>query len=411
MILLCLLLLLRCTGFESLPLCYSSYKDVLALPIRGGKSLEGNWFSNVSYSHPGKFAYQKDFKLWLSSACPIQSRVFSFRRSNDIRNENTASKSKYIPTSCKLNEFDAASFLNTIRNRNLIHFGDSLVLQFVTMLICSLDAGLPINEIKYERVRWVDYGTQFGRRDCPYQNGSYCHIEDVKVVYPGYNASIEFIPDYHRYRPTVTIFSFLRHRNFTSSDILLVSLGLHYNTPDELRNRLRRFFHPLVTSHGPLHLVEESKHSRTSLSSFADFPVIIWRESSAQHFRSTPSGYYADEEAINNHSCVPYSNQLAAFQGDYRNRIVEEFFYENSLSIPIMRIWNISSSAYDQHTGLQNRTDEKRKKYDCTHFWDESGVFYAWREIFFNVLPIILDAVRNNEYSVIMEKKNPLVSR
>jgi hypothetical protein len=227
----------------------------------------------------------------------------------------------------------------------------------------------------------------------------------VKVTYPSYNASIEFIPDYHRYRSTVTILSFLRRRNFTSSDVLFVSLGLHYNTPDDLRNRLHRFFRPLLSLQ---RFVQETPHQDiTSLPHgiSTNLPVIIWRESSPQHFYSMPSGYYTDEESINSHSCVPYSNQLSAFQGDFRNRIIEDFLKENSLSIPIMRIWNISSSAYDQHIGLQNRTDEKRKQYDCTHFWDESGVFYSWREILFNVLPIILDAVKNGEYSVITDKK------
>jgi hypothetical protein len=361
-------------------LCYQSYHRDILHPV---KRISGTWKKHSLYSNLGHFSDKSNLDAFWESACPVQSRVFSCRR-KDLRpspgnHGYDVMTQRFSPDFCELKEFSSIDFLSVLRNRRLGVTGDSISMQFATMMICSLSSAFI--KAKYHII-WDDLYPLFGQADCKKGvEGKFCHFQGGTVSYPEYNATITFFPEWmHSQRPLELS---LWLSQFTSHDILLFNFGLHIHQSIEVIPRIEAFFKVLNQSFPSSSLIPDTTSSR-------QHPILIWRETSSQHFDSSgspeiPPGYYSKDR---NAACVPYTNVTVAHQEDYRNTIANA--YLEKLSIPIMRISEGTALAHDQHVGLQSRTDQK-ERYDCTHYCDSSGVFYYFREIFFNILPIILD--------------------
>eukprot|EP01040_Poterioochromonas_malhamensis_P015143 gene15143-16904_t len=289
----------------------------------------------------------------------VPSRIWSCRRldTNETSGHGyEAFSQRFVPSNCALKGFDPFDFMNTLRNRHLAMVGDSVTLQFYTLVVCSLHGTM---EAKYN-LTWKDFSNLFGPDDCPV--AKHCHLLSSSVYYPHYNTTITLHMEYgHR--------SFLVYYNrlqLTAKDIVIFNRGLHVREAERMQGEVRSLFDEYLN-------MPESHQ-----------PMLIWRETSPQHFHS-PNGYF--NWSIIKHPCHRYYNATKAYLEDYRNRFVDDLFtpYRH---VPIMRVWNVSSLASDQHVYLQNRTDERG--YDCTHFCENSGVFYYWREILYNILPLVI---------------------
>jgi hypothetical protein len=367
----------------SLELCYQSYENDILRPM---KTISGNWKKKSLYSNLGHFSGESNLDSFWKSACPVQSRVFSCRRRDPNASEGNhgydVMTTRFLPDSCKLKEFSANDFLSTIRNRRFGITGDSISMQFATMIICSLSS----EEIKANyHVEFDDVSATFGPADCkPGTSGKFCHFKRGTVSYPDYNATITFFPEWMHSQHPLELVTWLSQ--LSSNDILLFNFGLHIPKATFIP-RVNSFWKFLNQSF-PSDSIPDSTSNR-------QHPILIWRQTSSQHFDSSslpeiPPGYYSKDL---NAACAPYKNLALAQKGDYRNIIADAYF--EGLSIPIMRITEGTRLAYDQHVGLQSRTDQ-RERYDCTHFCDSSGVYYYWREIFFNMLPMVLDFYNSN---------------
>jgi hypothetical protein len=432
--------------------CYSSYENDI---LYRSREILGRWERNQIYRNRGTFAYQSNPLEWIASACPVQARIFSCRRYDE---ENRAKKRIKIdfegPTqdgalnnttahpaeekhhgydslnqvfhvaNCKLKTFDAETFLSLLRNRRFAIAGDSVSMQFAIMIICSLHlAGQPNRPgIKADyTLTWADHSKIFGKDDCMFTNGKFCHLGESSVYYPDYNVTIMYIADYEfddrgkmharhslkqyynaagfAYEPPSSIIpatSSIRTTGTHSSsstasannrDIMLLNIGLHLRDVSEVSG-----IYNMIS--------DEYNQTKANFLNISDPniyspPILIWRETSSQHFDTSesraPSGYFDSKH--NRHvttPCVAYKNTTQAYLEDYRNRYADRWFNENN-NIPIMRIANVTGLAVDQHIGKQHRSDTANAV-DCTHFCDESGIFYYWREVLYNMLPIIINS-------------------
>eukprot|EP01040_Poterioochromonas_malhamensis_P001090 gene1090-1157_t len=353
-------LILACSS-TALDFCYSSYSDIST------KQIVGSWRKGSHHENEGIFAHQRDLKEWWNHSCPVQSRVFSCRR-HDL-NETSghgyeAYSQRFIPENCQLKGFDPFDFLNTLRNRQLAIIGDSISTQFFTMISCSLHG---IVEAEYH-LDWLPLVSIFGSDDCV-ASGEHCHISNSHIYYPKYNTTISLILDYG----DPNLFNYYKIGHLTSNDIILMNRGVHVHREDRMIKELRTFFDQYLTD--PI-----SKR-----------PMIIWRETSPQHFH-TPNGHYDKETRYM--PCQAYANHTLAYETDYYNRDADQWF-SNFKQIPVMRIWNVTSIAWDQHILQQNRTDEENRQ-DCTHYCENSGVYYYWREILYNILPLVIQYRENS---------------
>eukprot|EP01040_Poterioochromonas_malhamensis_P010764 gene10764-11732_t len=292
---------------------------------------------------------------WWEHACPAQSRIWTCRRHD--ANETSghgyeAYSQRFVPSNCALRSFDPLEFMNMLRNR--LH--GAVAAQY--------------------NLSWHEVTKIFGPDDCP--KAEHCHLHSSSVYYPEYNTTITLYLEYF-FHPLLFYYEQLR---LTSNDIVLFNRGFHVHEENIMHEEVKSFFDEYLK-------LPESHQ-----------PLLIWRESSPQHF-DTPNGYYNRSRL--HFPCHPYNNVAKAYAEDFHNRFVDQMFtyYRH---IPIMRVWNVSSIAGDQHVSLQHRIDEPGG-YDCTHFCENSGVYYHWREVLYNILPFAIQykekSVRKSSISLI----------
>jgi hypothetical protein len=324
--------------------CYERYEDI------SSRKITGVWKENYSYQTPGKFDTH-DHK----PDCPFSSGYSC--HANAVKTAHL----KFTPNNCVLPEFNPYSFLQTLRNRRLFICGDSISLQFLTMLACSFHGA--VKDISYRPISDLREKTTF-------QSGS-----SGEIYYPQTNTTIIYSGSHinHIYNKPHAENSFKDYiqfgKLFSPYDIVLLNFGAHFDAPAKILNITRR-------------LAEEYNQTRTHHSS--THPILLWRETAPQHFHpssnhlAVPMGYYAGSA---NQSCTPFTNYTRAYRDDFRNRISEKWM--SKYSIPIMKIWNVSAPAWDQHYFSATKSD-------CTHFCEASGVYYYWRDLLFNIIPLLL---------------------
>eukprot|EP01040_Poterioochromonas_malhamensis_P013946 gene13946-15398_t len=335
--------------------CYSSFYDI------SSREILGSWVKGSFYDHLGVFAHERNMSEWWEHACPAQSRIWTCRQHD--ANETSghgyeAYSQRFVPNNCALRSFDPLEFMNMLRNRQLAMIGDSITLQFFTMVVCSLHGAVAADY----HLNWTPLTHIFGPDDCP--DVVHCHLGGSSVYYPHFNTTITLSLEY-LHHPFLFFHQQLR---LTSNDIVLFNRGIHVHEAKIMHEEVKSFFDEY------LKLPETHQ------------PMLIWRESSPQHF-DTPNGHYNKSRL--HFPCHPYNNFAKAYVKDFRNRVVDQILTYHK-HIPIMRVWNVSSIAGDHHVSLQHRIDEPGG-YDCTHFCENSGVYYYWREVLYNILPLVIE--------------------
>ena len=140
-------------------------------------------------------------------------------------------------------------------------------------------------------------------------------------------------------------------------------------------------------------------------STFHKLPLMIWRETSAQHFMGGEAGNYPLDETlkvslrhVNEATFECSSYPLEEMEGaNFRNTMLENpgFKDENiRLVMPILRIWNLTAMASDLHPrtlARKNEEDSDDATADCTHFCPTFGGMY---EIWSTLLQNFLGAAR-----------------
>jgi hypothetical protein len=318
-------------------LCYESYEDITH------RRMTGEWKKDQVYKLPGEF--EIDGK---TTTCPVRTYTCKDRTYG-----HEVAHQKFFPNGCDVPELDPLPFLHSLENRRLFLYGDSVTLEFFVFLICSL----------HQTTENIHYNIT---RDVRFKQG-FSHAE---VTYPISNTTISYLDFSLMGKPLEHHMQhYIGHgRLFSPYDILLLNYGLHYHTAAEM-----------------LHVVKSVVEDYNSTNPFTR-PILLWRDISPAHFDSeedgAPSGYWV---SMTKAPCVPYANFTKAFLQDYRNRICDHWMLK--YDIPIMRINNVTGLAWDQHYGI---VDLRKGFMDCGHFCEVSGVFYYWRDLLFNIVPLLL---------------------
>lgn len=153
-------------------------------------------------------------------------------------------------------------------------------------------------------------------------------------------------------------------------DIVMMNIGLHHNTPIS-------DFLPTTKKYAERY-AEMDGFKR---------PIFIWRETSPQHFdykdEDAPMGYHVS--LTKDPLCYEYPNYTLAYLQDFRNRLAESLM--KKYQIPIMRIYNVTRTEYMFHLGPGQVINRYT---DCTHFCQESGIYYYFRDLFYNIIPLVI---------------------
>mmetsp|Transcript_7674 Transcript_7674/g.21832 ORF Transcript_7674/g.21832 Transcript_7674/m.21832 type:complete len:316 (+) Transcript_7674:698-1645(+) len=161
------------------------------------------------------------------------------------------------------------------------------------------------------------------------------------------------------------------------TDIMLANMGLHHNRRGEFKLALTAFANLL-----------KYESERRAL------PLILWRDTSAQHFGGGEGGNYPRDHGylrnVDPHTfqCSKHSQEVMK-AWDWRNRYLTEMgFAADSfrVDIPIMRIWHVTSVAYWLHPRTHGFNTEHAVA-DCTHFCPTyGGIYEIWTTLLQNIL-------------------------
>ena len=195
----------------------------------------------------------------------------------------------FIPSNCYLKRFTMSAFLNLIAGRKLVLLGDSVTRQFYEYVIgrmrryqtynpniphgpleypiqdCSPLEGLLPTSPKPRLSRGCYHGT--------YKTENFCTAFKVPASKGKKAAHICFIYSHLEVLDEHNIGAF---NSLSRKDIVVANTGVHYNFPAFTRRYLRRFVGT----------------ARTARSENGDRPLLLWRETSSQHFAGGKAGYW-----------------------------------------------------------------------------------------------------------------------
>lgn len=339
--------------------CFQSVQEISDRPV------QGRWKDDHNYAHPMN-----------PNQCPIPCKY-----SCSGEKGSNLSHRYFQHDDCDLEEFNPSKFLSMFRNRRLLMIGDSITSQLWTMIACSIHAVVPTEyHITREPSGVVDEGLAF---------------------YKEYNFTFQYLCPFYRYhsRPSTlpandeaednnNLDDFLKFSNISSSfDLVIMNIGLH---------------HHLISTFRPI--VEKYIQQYDKMDP-ATRPILLWRETSPQHFdwrdENLPMGYHTTP--TKDPVCYEYPNYTLAFTQDFRNRLAELFM--NRYHIPIMRIYNVTRTENNAHNGLP---PGRNKFTDCTHFCQDSGIFYYMRDLLYNIIPVL---TKHREEELEDIKKNGVPKR
>mmetsp|Transcript_45384 Transcript_45384/g.116144 ORF Transcript_45384/g.116144 Transcript_45384/m.116144 type:complete len:508 (+) Transcript_45384:407-1930(+) len=294
-----------------------------------------------------------------------------------------------VTRDCKLMGFDPSRFLRIIKGRKLVFWGDSVARQFFNYLQLRLDAyALPaVGNFagRSSKLEPADPKRCVLHRFFNLQRGLQLSTACFKLPPADWDKDHTCV--YFHDREVGTAICYVKagltvvdDRNvvflnaMTENDIMFANIGLHHNHVRSLQRELEIFA-------GLLHHVAQERQ----------LPLILWRETTAQHFNGGEGGNWPTLLAEEMHSIVPGKFKCTKHrfkvmrQTNWRNDLLRDWGFQwrgpNStiaLKIPILNTWNLTAMADEQHPryltlgGGTNTTSTA----DCTHFCPHFGGMY-----------------------------------
>jgi hypothetical protein len=139
------------------------------------------------------------------------------------------------------------------------------------------------------------------------------------------------------------------------NSIVLINVGLHYNSAGNYRQFLQDF-------------------EQNCLKKNCTNGKLVWQETAAQHFPSSHNGYFQSHGRCSKGCTKLDRNKIIA--GDFRNRMANRMAFKYGL--PVMPTFEITHDAHDMHTQFNSKSG----LCDCTHFCNTPyGVFRAYNRV------------------------------
>jgi len=309
--------------------------------------------------------------------------------SKDHCHEHTESL-HLVPDDCELTALDPLTLLEQIRGRRMVFWGDSVMRQFMAYLVLRLK--------QHETHEGFDLKGNY--QDHPEADPELCRYSKELNSYGLELDPACFSLESDAFREQQACFWYLEDttalcyvkvttaivdnknvvfwNELTPNDIVLMNVGLHHNRRGDMKHALLSF----------AQLLAYTAKSRP-------LPLMIWRETSAQHFRGGDGGNYlmklsSELRSVdpNTFRCTKYPFQIMK-DADWRNRYVNEMGFVGHkfrVDFPILKVWNTTAMAYWLHPRTHGqRTDHAVA--DCSHFCPNyGGMFEVWSTLLQNFL-------------------------
>jgi hypothetical protein len=283
----------------------SSIPDVSSYPIIAARS---HYNSSTSTESSLEF---------INTACPAQVAHYTCYYHGDTKRAQNIEFKRFIPDPPTTeNEaclpFHPVEFLELIRNKEVIFYGDSILGNLWTSLFCSLysttHSTYSINFIKLDKCDELL---------CPLGEASHSYNHGGSIKFEHFNVTMHYM--------LVNTYdsNFVKFIDMNKDKIIIYNVGLHYN--DE-----KQFDHDMEEAASALSTYFNSKRQQNE-----SLPLLFFAESSPQHFPVNPNGYYDQltQNYIGIKQCLPIIKEgetghdsQSIYQADWRNRLVEKHF-------------------------------------------------------------------------------------
>ena len=340
-------MLVRASGAAGSPLreCYSERSDFFS-------PLAGRW-SEPEGVRPRPYALL---------GCPLMTSQFSCGYLGNAVRAAVLQRTRFVPSECVLRDpADPAHvrrFLQRNAGRTIVFAGDSMTGQHFSAFHCNLMAAAePLRtDIEWEDRVWNPDGPVCGPERCAITEGPHASLNRATIVYE-HNVTFHFHRDLKPLTQIQTPFAFFGLR---PTDAIIANAGLWYN-PTYKADQAERYVADIGEM---LHYVRDNS---------AILPVVIFRESTAQHFAKGDGGLYPPGISPTDRVCA--GRPLEQMR-DARNALVRDAVEEAGLAV--LRVWEHSAQ-------MSNGTMWDQNKPDCTHFC-APGVPDSWADLTFTML-------------------------
>ena len=269
--------------------------------------------------------------------CPYQPIGHSCYLRDSAR-ARTIEERIWISTDERCNLLTPRDYLETLRNKTLLLYGDSMAIQIFSTLMCTL------NHFLHSDLIWNKFS--------PYLEGGQISFPDTTTT-----IAIRYDTKFDVEHISTT-FADMR---LTTRDIFIFNIGLHYNDKSAYESVLRKALDTISTV------------NRTR-----SLPKMFFLQTTPQHF-ATDNGYFNPQ--LSSKNCTIKSSPGQMKNGDWRNIALDNTIskwrdFGSIRNAHVIRIANALYSQYDAHID--------RNGSDCTHFCIPSAVFPFIHRTLFN---------------------------
>eukprot|EP00873_Tetraselmis_striata_P037059 jgi/Tetstr1/457323/TSEL_043927.t1 len=318
------------------------------------------------------------------------------------------------PTGCELAPLSPPRLLRLLAGRRLVLWGCSLTRQLFEYLAGRLRAhALPGNPelVRGPRSYLVPGCEQVSSRaevtatlgparlTLPCFRTPYAELsrECLRYAVPGADNQTAALCYIYARRELLDADNLGAYHALADSDIVLANVGAHFNVPQQYHTALARL--------------------RDVLAASRPGPLLVWRESTAQHFGVTPGGAYPPRGRYRDRRrlsrvdpatfrCTqwPMSTMVKKnFRDTIARRVLGSAF-------PVFRLWEVTAMAHTQHP----QTLRGGGAADCTHWCSQpGGMLEVWSTMLLNYLEALLRheaAVRAAQRRLWQQRAEPLFS-
>lgn len=320
---------------------------------------------------------------WRAESCPFEDTVFSCNFNDRDGRADMVKNRRWIPENPQCKPFSPPAFLEVIRNRQVVLFGDSTMRQTWKTIACSLyNVHLPEQEGKGSiprfYARWREVGGYASNHlVCPLYPKQ-CVIDVGIGLFDGYNSVFRLMEMHEGFYKSGMLQTLVKEMYLTSDDVIVINFGLHYNSDDLIGN---------PAMHKDL---EHFRHDVIDLGSRC--PHIFFQESFPQHFTRAEgnNGYYTSKKGFHQSRCSAIENITFAQQYDWRNTMLDKVLrrmaptdlvesnsmnssVEQERNVNIVRLAKGLITQWDAHLDHDNPYNRFSTTGDCTHYCSTSG--------------------------------------
>ena len=304
----------------------------------GSFLLGGGW-------KPSKYACQVSGRRPPTAARPRRLTRPADPARPQHREEHDRGRADFAPAAgCEL-EFSAAAFAEAFAGMTVHYVGDSVQRQMYASLRCLLlngDAAL------LERRRGDCSAFTFAPAAEPFRLDGDAGPRRAAGERPGVTICSHRIVNPREGLPGLTRGGYKGwFSKFDARHVFVVNYGLAFNAGREAAYERQ---------------IEQVAAFFRQLARKRNGPLVVWREASAQHFKSR-GGAYGAGARNGPASCAPWALASMRKHGNWRNDVANKHF--GRAGVPILRTWLPSALLFDGHP---NRHHRKASVADCTHF-------------------------------------------